>query len=137
MSKRKSTKGLRDRMKRTALENIRGKSDNEVAALLRTAKLPPQAEDWRALKRRVYATYGYRCMKCGHLPPNKKNSNVDHIKPRRYFPELALDFDNLQVLCGLCNKAKGNGDPVDYRPKPCDASDEWSDHNLSQFLRAL
>lgn len=46
--------------------------------------------------------------------------NVDHIKPRRAFPALALVFDNLQVLCGTCNKGKSNSDAVDLRPDELD-----------------
>lgn len=29
-------------------------------------------------------------------------------------PKLVLD--NLQVLCGMCNKGKGNWDQTDWRP---------------------
>ena len=43
--------------------------------------------------------------------------NVDHIKPRKKFPELALVEDNLQVLCGACNHGKGNWDQTNWRPK--------------------
>lgn len=41
--------------------------------------------------------------------------NVDHVKPRKFYPELALDLDNLQVLCALCNHGKGNSDATDWR----------------------
>ena len=41
--------------------------------------------------------------------------NVDHIKPRFLFPDLALRLDNLQVLCGDCNEGKGNWDMTDWR----------------------
>ena len=145
MSKRKHNSAWKNpanlspaRMKRRAVESIQGKSDNEIAALIKGAgRGALQDPNWKALKSRVFATYGYRCMKCGTLPRDKRNSNVDHIKPRKYFPELALEFDNMQVLCGRCNKDKANGTAVDYRPKSGDAADEWSDHNLSQFMRTL
>ncbi len=41
--------------------------------------------------------------------------HVDHIKPRRKYPELALSRSNLQVLCNLCNHGKGNWDETDWR----------------------
>lgn len=34
--------------------------------------------------------------------------NVDHIKPIKYFWELRLDYDNLQMCCSECNREKGN-----------------------------
>jgi 5-methylcytosine-specific restriction endonuclease McrA len=41
--------------------------------------------------------------------------NVDHIKPRKLFPHLALSLDNLQTLCSPCNHGKGNWDMTDWR----------------------
>ena len=32
---------------------------------------------------------------------------VDHIKPRSKYPELALEIENLRVLCRSCNSKKG------------------------------
>ena len=72
--------------------------------------------EWRALRLAVVDTYGKKCMKCGVLPKRSRQVNVDHIKPRSRFPELALDFSNLQVLCHACNKRKGNRHCTDYRP---------------------
>lgn len=42
--------------------------------------------------------------------------NVDHIRPRSRFPELALTESNLQVLCETCNHGKGNWSERDWRP---------------------
>jgi len=47
--------------------------------------------------------------------PMKARLNVDHIRPRRYYPELALELGNLQVLCAACNQGKGNKDATDWR----------------------
>ena len=49
--------------------------------------------------------------------------NVDHIKPRRLFPDLALSLDNLQVLCHECNHGKGNWDMTDWRELIVDVGD--------------
>jgi 5-methylcytosine-specific restriction endonuclease McrA len=50
--------------------------------------------------------------------------NVDHIKPRRKYPELALTESNLQVLCGTCNHGKGSWDETDWRRNPVDTAYE-------------
>ena len=70
---------------------------------------------WRTIRKQVLLTYGDQCMKCKRT---KLVAHVDHIKPRSLFPELELDFDNLQVLCKKCNIKKSNTDQTDYRPKP-------------------
>ena len=71
--------------------------------------------EWKDLRLKVFDRYGRACMKCGANHTAQNKMNVDHIKPRKYYPELALDFDNLQVLCGRCNKSKGNKNMIDYR----------------------
>jgi len=72
--------------------------------------------EWKALRRKVVHHYGRKCMKCGSTPKNPKHTQVDHVKPRKTHPELAMCFDNLQVLCCRCNKHKGNKHSTDYRP---------------------
>lgn len=71
--------------------------------------------EWRKLRYATLQKYGARCQCCGRTPPEVK-IHVDHIKPRRKHPELALDPDNLQVLCGECNHGKSNWDETDWRP---------------------
>ena len=56
-----------------------------------------------------------RCQLCGSSPKDGIILNVDHIKPRKKHPELALNIDNLQVLCNVCNHGKGNTDDTDWR----------------------
>lgn len=128
-----------ERLKRAALLSIKGKTPNEIATLIKgTGKASLKQTTWLELKKRVYAVYGYRCMKCGTLPKNKQHSNVDHIKPRKYHPELALEFDNMQVLCGRCNKEKGNRHSVDYRERGIKVIDgEFSDYNIGKMLDGL
>ena len=77
-----------------------------------------QSPEWKALRLEAIKKYGSTCCKCGRKPSRRYPVNIDHIKPRRYYPELALDIDNLQPLCPPCNKKKGNKAPIDYR-SPC------------------
>ena len=73
--------------------------------------------EWRRVRMEVLVERGARCECCGAVPQkgNDVVLNVDHIKPRRLFPHLALGKTNLQVLCGPCNHGKGNWDQTDWR----------------------
>lgn len=73
--------------------------------------------EWRKLRMQALKKYGPKCMCCGATPATGAVMNVDHIKPRKLFPALAMDLDNLQVLCHECNHGKGNWDQTDWRAK--------------------
>lgn len=76
-------------------------TDNEVASKIRKGKDGfLNSIEWKTLRKKAIEVYGI---------------NVDHIKPRKLYPELALNFDNLQILCPRCNKSKGNKYVSDYR----------------------
>jgi hypothetical protein len=65
--------------------------------------------EWRRLRIEVIAERGNRCECCGASPSDGHTViNVDHVKPRRKYPELALVKSNLQILCSACNHGKGN-----------------------------
>lgn len=70
---------------------------------------------WRRLRMEVLIEQGRRCQCCGATPDNGVVMHVDHIRPRRLFPELALEKSNLQVLCEVCNHGKGNWDQTDWK----------------------
>lgn len=70
--------------------------------------------DWLQLRMSVLAKQGNSCECCGATPKDGVKICVDHIKPRKFYPQLALDVKNLQVLCEDCNFGKGNGFPVDW-----------------------
>lgn len=65
------------------------------------------AEEWEALKR----FYGYHCLCCGRCEPEIK-LEVDHVIPVHLGGPNTID--NLQPLCGFCNRSKGV-DTTDYR----------------------
>ena len=70
---------------------------------------------WRRVRMEAIKLHGARCQCCGATPKDGITINVDHIKPRKTHPELALSLGNLQVLCNVCNHGKGNWDQTDWR----------------------
>lgn len=71
-----------------------------------------KTREWRELRYRVLSAYDKKCMCCN---AEDKALHVDHVKPRSKYPELELDFDNLQVLCEDCNLGKSNKYSHDFR----------------------
>jgi hypothetical protein len=65
-------------------------------------------ESFRKLRLQVFLRDGEVCAYCNEKPKPGISLTVDHIKPVSKFPELALDIDNLQVLCWECNQKKSN-----------------------------
>lgn len=59
------------------------------------------------------------CVACGN--DELKNRHVDHIKPRRLFPELELEPTNLRTLCARCHNTHS---ATQYSAHGCDA-DGW------------
>lgn len=80
-----------------------------------------ESYEWRRVRMQVLKRDGARCECCGATPATGAVMNVDHIRPRRLFPELALDPENLQVLCNPCNHGKGYWDMTDWRKRAGDA----------------
>jgi len=70
---------------------------------------------WRKIRLQALLLHGRKCLCCGATPTTGAVLNVDHIKPRKTHPELALDINNLQVLCHECNHGKGNWNTTDFR----------------------
>lgn len=69
------------------------------------------SRDWLKIRFKVLTTYPRKCMCCG----STENLHVDHIKPVSRYPELKLDFNNLQILCKSCNLGKSNIGTKDFR----------------------
>lgn len=79
----------------------------------RKKKYRLRAKEWKILRALVIDILGTACLKCGFNAGEK--IHVDHIKPKSKFPELAMEIDNLQVLCRRCNFEKAASDTTDYR----------------------
>ena len=108
----------RRRAKKRLTESLAKKTDNEIAQQIRTASDGfLRTPEWKALREEAIARYGAICMVCGREQTQRRRMNVDHIKPRKFFPELALCIENAGILCPPCNKKKGNSDWGDYRQK--------------------
>lgn len=90
---------------------------------------------WRILRMQALKLYGPVCMCCGDSPSNGAVMNVDHIKPRKHFPNLALKIDNLQILCGACNQGKCNWDETDWRPTEPDGDCYDPLDQVKEFLK--
>jgi len=87
-------------------------------------------KEWLSLRIRVFEKYECKCMMCGRSPKlHGVVIHIDHIKPRSKFPELSLEFTNLQILCEDCNLGKSNKYQTDYRP---DAND--TDYQILESL---
>ena len=94
-----------------------------------TSKKFLRSKEWLELRRKILDTYGEKCQCCGASKIGGFSIAVDHIKPRATHPHLALEFDNLQVLCSLCNYWKGNRDIVDFRKYKRTQGDRVADNN--------
>lgn len=96
-----------------AKSSLKAKSNNELASIIKfTSDSFLKSVEWKELRIKAFQCFDKKCMKCGYT---KGRMNVDHIKPRKFFPELALTFSNLQILCSRCNKKKGNLNQDDFR----------------------
>lgn len=86
--------------------------------------------EWRKIRMQVLIRDGARCACCGATRQDGRQMHVDHIKPRKLHPELALEPKNLQVLCDVCNHGKGNWDQTDWR-------DEFTEDAIGSKLRLV
>lgn len=79
---------------------------------------------WQRLRYEVLSESSGCCALCGRSAREHGVAlEVDHIKPRSRFPNLALLKENLQVLCFDCNRGKGNRCTVDWRLAESDGLD--------------
>jgi 5-methylcytosine-specific restriction endonuclease McrA len=70
---------------------------------------------WRRLRYATLRRFDGKCITCGRSAKDGCIIEVDHIKPRSLFPQMAFDPENLQVLCRECNGGKSNIDFTDWR----------------------
>lgn len=87
---------------------VRRRSDNHLRRLSISAA-------WKRVRYRALLRSKGKCELCGRGKAQDAILNVDHIKPKAHYPHLALNIDNLQVLCEECNNGKGAWDVTDWR----------------------
>lgn len=108
----------------TPEQNMR-KAERRTQAFVAHSAVDPASDDFLRTSEwafvRMQALDGFRaagkfyCHCCMALPEPGAPLHVDHVKPRKFFPELALVVGNLQLLCPTCNKGKGNWSQTDWR----------------------
>jgi|7_EtaG_2_1085326.scaffolds.fasta_scaffold68010_1 5-methylcytosine-specific restriction endonuclease McrA len=47
-------------------------------------------------------------MSCAYCGDYGVFMNLEHILPRKHYPDLAFDPENIVLACACCNKEKGN-----------------------------
>ena len=116
----------RDKIRAAKLKQKQNKSANQLSQEFKQTKVRGihtasdaflMTYEWRKVRMEALKKYGARCQCCGATPAHGAVMNVDHIKPRKLYPHLALDLNNLQVLCHDCNHGKGNWDMTDWRER--------------------
>lgn len=88
-----------------------------------------RSKEWKELRFKKLREVQY-CECCGKSKKDvlesgeKVKLTVDHIKCRSKYPELALDYNNLQVLCQACNEGKSNLYEDDFRTQEIEYTDD-------------
>ena len=59
---------------------------------------------WNYLKPKVLLRDKYTCQNCGL--EEGRIMEIDHIRPKKLFPELQFNIDNLMTLCPNCHRRK-------------------------------
>ena len=65
-----------------------------------------QTKDWYRVRALILRRDAHRCVICSMNVRGKGLARVDHIKPLREAPELALDMNNLRTLCVSCDNKR-------------------------------
>ncbi|EGQ0314122.1 HNH endonuclease [Staphylococcus pseudintermedius] len=89
-----------------------------------------KSKAWNNVRQRVLARDNYECQECKkngivttNNPEKHKTLDVDHIKELEFYPDLALEMDNLITLCIKCHNKKHNR--YQKRKRKQRWNDEW------------
>jgi len=121
-SKRKSDRRKKLKAERKALRKAKKKAREAGIVSKPVHKRPGRKIDpfyhskaWILVRYKVLVRDKGICQCCGRSAKDGVVMNVDHIKPKWKYPELALDENNLQTLCSRCNSGKWGVDETDWR----------------------
>lgn len=78
--------------------------------------------DWKEWREQQLERQNWQCAWCskqmkfgekvhlanGDFALEPQHPTIDHVLPKSFFPELALEKSNLVMICYLCNKKKSN-----------------------------
>lgn len=108
------SRNLERKEKKGEFKTIADPIHNAIISHLPAKKFYSSPE-WRSIRYQVLKSSLASCCCCGAKASKDIQLHVDHIKPRSIYPELALEKDNLQVLCCDCNIGKSNKHNDDWR----------------------
>ena len=94
----------------------RVKSRTNQLALQRKERLDETRQfysspEWNLIRKQIIKESGRVCSECKKRIRESNDVTVDHILPRSKYPSLALEKNNLCVLCRSCNSRKSDRDP--------------------------
>lgn len=62
------------------------------------------SREWHYIRRRAMEYADYRCQEPGCT--ERDSLQAHHIRPRMFYPELAFELSNLEVLCPIHHQGK-------------------------------
>jgi len=63
-------------------------------------------KNYGSFKKYIIDDFNHRCGYCDDLDGFNGNYQIDHFKPKKLFPELETDYNNLVYSCPFCNRSK-------------------------------
>lgn len=73
------------------------------------------SKEWRVMRLAILKRDSRRCVLCGVFCGGKGQSRVDHILPRKKYPQYALEPNNLRTLCVPCDNIRHGRDRAGRR----------------------
>jgi uncharacterized protein (TIGR02646 family) len=118
-------------------------------ALIKRQQPYPRYSDYRQYKPHLRQDFSYRCTYCT-IHENEwgglRHFHVEHFRPKKSFPYLVTDYDNLFYACDVCNCYKGDDWPSDnpltdgvgyLDPCRCDYEVHFQSEQTTGLIRGL